>query len=157
MNDAELTERVKSALGEKLGGLSLPAPRRFFIKVAPQDLVAATAALKEALGMTHVSTISGVDLGETFEILYHFSIPEADLNLRTEVPRSRPLLPSICSVIPGAILYERELQDMFGLVVEGIPDGRRLILPDDWPDGQYPLRKDWKYERPAEVIPGGES
>ena len=46
---------------------------------------------------------------------------------------------------------------MFGIVVEGIPDGRRLNLPDDWPDGQYPLRKDWKHVRPQEVIPGGES
>ena len=41
-------------------------------------------------------------------------------------------------MIPGAILYEREIQDMFGIVVEDIPDPRRLLLPDDWPEGQYP-------------------
>ena len=44
---------------------------------------------------------------------------------------------------------------MFGLVVENIPDPRRLLLCDDWPEGQYPLRKDWKFERPVEIIPGG--
>ena len=58
-------------------------------------------------------------------------------------------------MIPGAILYERELQDMFGLVVENIPDPRPLLLADDWPAGEYPLRKDWQFNRPAEIIPGG--
>ncbi|HOJ26461.1 MAG TPA: NADH-quinone oxidoreductase subunit C, partial [Candidatus Saccharicenans sp.] len=69
----------------------------------------------------------------------------------------QPVLPSICEIIPGAILYERELQDMFGITVQNIPDGRPLLLPDDWPAGNYPLRKDWQYERPPEVIPGGKS
>jgi Ni,Fe-hydrogenase III component G len=30
-------------------------------------------------------------------------------------------------------------------------------MPDDWPAGQYPLRKDWKFDRPQEIIPGGKS
>jgi Ni,Fe-hydrogenase III component G len=79
------------------------------------------------------------------------------LTVRTEIPKSAPCVASICPVIPGAVLYERELQEMFGIVVDGIPDGRRLNLPDDWPDGQYPLRKDWKHVRPEEIIPGGKS
>ena len=79
----------------------------------------------------------------------------ATVNVRILTPRSDPKIPSVCAVIPGAILYERELQDMFGLVVENIPDPRPLLLADDWPAGQYPLRKDWQFERPAEVIPGG--
>jgi Ni,Fe-hydrogenase III component G len=32
---------------------------------------------------------------------------------------------------------------MLGVNVEGLPEGKRYPLPDDWPDGQYPLRKDW--------------
>ncbi|MGB9006057.1 MAG: NADH-quinone oxidoreductase subunit C, partial [Candidatus Aminicenantales bacterium] len=89
-----------------------------------------------------------------------------NLNVRTRIPKpvgqdgvladqTRPHLPSICSVIPGAVFYERELQDMFGIVVDNIPDPRRLVLPDDWPEQNFPLRKDWKFERPPEVIPGG--
>ena len=46
---------------------------------------------------------------------------------------------------------------MFGLVIEHIPDPRPLVVPDDWPAGNYPLRKDWKFERPPEIIPGGKS
>ncbi len=37
---------------------------------------------------------------------------------------------------------EREVRDMYGLIPVGLPDERRLMLPDDWPDELYPLRKD---------------
>ena len=108
------------------------------------------------MGLAHLGTISGVDLGESFEVLYHLSNADGTVTVRVQAPRSEPRIPSVCSVIPGAILYERELQDMFGLVVENIPDPRPLLLADDWPAGEYPLRKDWTFVRPAEVIPGGE-
>ncbi len=156
MTDAELIEKLKADLGDQVE-IANPARRRIFLKVAPQRLVAVTTRLRDAFGVVFLSTISGVDMGETFEILYHFSTPETDFNLRTEIPKGDPHVPSITPIIPGAILYEREVQEMFGLTVDNIPDGRRLLLSDDWPDGQYPLRKDWKHVRPAEVIPGGKS
>jgi Ni,Fe-hydrogenase III component G len=157
MTDAELIAKLKADLGDRLAEVSLPAPRRLFLKVVPANLVAVTTRLRDAYGVVFLSTISGVDLGETLEIIYHFSTPDIDVNLRTEVPRAKPNVDSITPVIPGAILYEREIQDMFGIVVDGLPDPRPLVLPDGWPAGNYPLRKDWKYERPAEVIPGGKS
>ena len=156
MTDAELIERLKADLGDRVE-IANPGRRRLFLKVAPQDLVAVTTRLRDAFGVVFLSTISGVDKGATLEFVYHFSTPEQDFNLRTEIPRDAPRVDSITPVIPGAILYEREIQEMFGIVVDGIPDGRRLLLPDDWPEGQFPLRKDWKHVRPEEVIPGGKS
>lgn len=50
---------------------------------------------------------------------------------------------SISPKIPAANWYEREIQDMFGLVPKGHPDPRRLVMFEDWPQGQYPLRKDF--------------
>jgi Ni,Fe-hydrogenase III component G len=88
-------------------------------------------------------------------MLYHLADANAALTVRTSVPRTEPDVPSICEVIPGAVLYEREIQDMFGVTVTNIPDPRPLLLPDGWPAGQHPLRKDWIFERPPEVIPGG--
>ena len=111
--------------------------------------------LRDEFGIAYLATISGLDLGENFEVLYHFAEPMTQLNVRTFVPKASPHLPSICALIPGAILYERELQDMFGLVVTTCPTPGGSCLPDDWPAGDYPLRKDWKFERPAEKIPGG--
>ncbi len=156
MTDVELIERLKADLGDRVE-IANPARRRLFLKVAPRDLVSVTTRLRDAYGVVFLSTISGVDSGAVFEIVYHFSTPEHDFNLRTEIPKDDPRIASITPVIPGAILYEREIQDMFGIVVDGIPDGRRLVLPDDWPEGQFPLRKDWTFVRPEEIIPGGKS
>ena len=50
--------------------------------------------------------------------------------------------PSITPTIPAAVWGEREARDMFGLRPVGLPDQRRLVLPDDWPEDMHPLRKD---------------
>ncbi len=104
----------------------------------------------------YVSTISGVDKGENVRTPVSFR-GHLRLDHRPDEVSRRPT--PICrpsaAVIPGAILYERELQDMFGIVVENLPDPRPMLMSDDWPAGNFPLRKDWKFDRPAEVIPGG--
>jgi Ni,Fe-hydrogenase III component G len=156
MTDNEIVSRVQKDLGGKIRDIANPAPRRIFVSVDTTNLIDAVKHLKDQLEFTHLSTITGVDKGEVFEILYHLANPFACLTIRTTIPRNYPHVPTITGVMPGAILYERELQDMFGMVVEQIPDPRPLVLPDNWPAGVYPLRKDWKFERSPEKIPGGE-
>lgn len=51
--------------------------------------------------------------------------------------------PSITSRIPYAALYEREIKDMFGLLPEGNPDARPLVLHEQWPGDTHPLRKEF--------------
>lgn len=53
-----------------------------------------------------------------------------------------PEFPSVTPHVPAAVWGERELRDMYGLIPVGLPDERRLVLPDDWPEDLYPLRKD---------------
>lgn len=64
------------------------------------------------------------------------------ITVKTLIPENDPQFPSVTPRVPAAVWYEREVRDMFGLEPEGIPDARRLVLPDDWPDNLYPLRKD---------------
>jgi formate hydrogenlyase subunit 5 len=49
----------------------------------------------------------------------------------------------VCSSIPGATFFERELSEMFGITVVGTPNPDRLFLPDQWPTDAPPLRKDF--------------
>jgi len=77
------------------------------------------------------------------EVLYHFCHGAAVLTLRVRLSYQIPSIPSICSLIPSANLYERELSEMFGIEVLGLPDAGHLLLPDDWPNGVYPLRKEF--------------
>ena len=64
------------------------------------------------------------------------------ITVKTLIPGSDPTFPSVTPLGPACVWYEREAYDMFGLVAEGLPDKRRLVLSDDWPDGLHPLRKD---------------
>ena len=56
---------------------------------------------------------------------------------------------SLTPLIPAAAWYEREIQDMFGIVPQGHPDPRPLVLHDTFPEGYYPLRK--KIDKTAQV------
>lgn len=78
------------------------------------------------------------------EALYHFNNMDATLTLRVLLRYNHPILPTLCDLIPSATLYERELIEMFGVTITGTPSTERLLLPDDWPDGVFPLRKSFQ-------------
>jgi len=80
-------------------------------------------------------------------VIYHIASKTALLSLKVPVPKEDPVLPTIVDLIPGAALYEREVHDLFGVDFEGNPDLSPVLLPDGWPDGVYPLRKEWTLGR----------
>ncbi len=143
-----------------------PEPHRLDVMIAVTDLLRAVRALGDArwgylsaiTGLDHPGTpaglseeqrrrleeAAGIELtaGE-IEVLYHFCAGAAVVTLRVRVPRDAASVPSICAIIPSASFFERELSEMLGVTVVGTPDPSHLFLPDDWPDGVYPLRKDF--------------
>ena len=64
------------------------------------------------------------------------------ITIKTLISPDSLVYPSVTPLVPACVWYEREAYDMFGLVAEGLPDKRRLVLSDDWPDNLFPLRKD---------------
>lgn len=75
------------------------------------------------------------------EALYHFANDADIITIRVKVPYSKPQIDSICDIIPSATIYEREVIELFGFDLLNTPNTEKLILPDSWPDGVYPLRK----------------
>lgn len=65
-----------------------------------------------------------------------------------------PEFPSITPIMAAAAWYEREIHDLFGLIPVGHPDLRPLVLHENWPQGCYPLRKDFDANS---VLEGGSS
>ena len=100
------------------------------------------------LQFPHLAVASGNDLGKTIELIYHFGInygtrlKQINLNISVEVPKSKPELQSICDLIPGALITEREKMEMLGVKIIGIPDDRKCFLPEDFPEGVYAWRRD---------------
>lgn len=88
-----------------------------------------------------------------YALYYVLSMEDTDpcfVVVRAYVDPETLSFPSVTPRVPAAVWSEREARDMFGLHPVGLPDERRLVLPDDWPQGVYPLRKDMDYRyRPA--------
>ncbi len=79
-----------------------------------------------------------------FKIHYVFSDKtDAFIIVKINIDEKELQFSSITHKIPAANWYEREIQDMFGLIPQGHPDPRRLVHFEDWPSGLYPLRKDF--------------
>jgi Ni,Fe-hydrogenase III component G len=92
-----------------------------------------------------LSTITGLDKGDSFEVIYHLNQEgKILLNLSVSLNKENPEVKSVTPYCPSADIYERELMDLLGIKVSGLAAGHRYPLSDDWPKGEYPLRKDWK-------------
>ncbi|GAA0342692.1 hydrogenase large subunit [Morganella psychrotolerans] len=84
-------------------------------------------------------------LNGQFAVYYALSMEEGEkcwVTVKAYVSPITQEFPSVTPRVPAAVWGEREIRDMYGLRPVGLPDERRLVLPDDWPDDLYPLRKD---------------
>lgn len=130
------------------------------LDVPAAALVAACEILRDApeLRFAFLSDITAVDLiprAPRFEVIYHLaclgpalaglSDAAAPKRLRLKV-RVTDRIPTVSHIWPSAGWPEREVYDMFGIVFDGHPDLRRILMPEDW-EG-HPLRKD--YDMPLE-------
>ncbi len=149
-NALQVAESILQPIAERL---ARPTTDRMDAAIAAARLPAAVQALKRAR-FGYLSAVTGLDHPPSaatardaapsegrVEVLYHFCEGAAIVTLRVVVPYNAARVPSICHLIPSATLYERELGEMFGVIMEGASVAHHLLLPDAWPEGVYPLRK----------------
>jgi NADH-quinone oxidoreductase subunit C len=118
---------------------------RIRVKTVPDTLHDAIATSQAMLGFDRLVTISTVDNGGTFELLYHLIGPlRLIMSLSVELPRDQATITTVSDILPPAGIYERQIHDLFGIVFEGHPGLKKIILNEDWPENEHPLRKDWK-------------
>lgn len=151
-----LVQKAETLLGQAEALLQMwttesarPEAHRLDVWIAATNLTLAVQALQDA-EWGYLSALTGLDLGPEagrLEALYHFCEGPTVLTIRVKLGREAPTVPTVCTIIPSASFFERELLEMFGVVVEGTPNTDHLFLPDDWPDGVYPLRKDFEMTR----------
>jgi NADH-quinone oxidoreductase subunit C len=150
--DATGLELIAQRVREKLGDESVTGTvyyrRRATLDVAPSSVRDVIAYLRddEPEPWERLMSVHGVDylpeeprLGVHYELL---SMERADrLNVRTRVSTDEPRVPSVVELHPTADFHEREVFDMFGVVFDGHPDLRRILMPEDY-EG-YPQRRDF--------------
>ncbi len=155
-------QRVAEALKEKFG----PEIQKIFEGVSQQKHVLTSKQkipdlalfLTRSLGMRFIFLSASDERKENgfFTLHYVFSHPQHDgfLILETKVEEKDPQFPSLTAFLPQANWQEREIQDLLGLKAEGHLDPRRLVLHEDWPQGVFPLRKDFDLSKKVPRAPG---
>jgi NADH-quinone oxidoreductase subunit C len=100
----------------------------------------------KAKGYKALMSVHGVDywpeeprLGVHYELLDMQEVDRITVKLR--VPTDAPTVPSVTPDWPTADFHEREVYDLFGVVFEGHPDLRRILMPEDY-EG-HPQRRDF--------------
>jgi len=138
---SELIEQVQEQYQGELIEARTSSEVDAWIDVPPADVQQMAGFIMDAWPPVHLSTITGYDNGREIEILYHFVADGVSLTVRAAVPKDVNRIDTITPVVPAAVLYEREVMDLLGVTMVGHPDPRRLLLPEDWPEGDYPLRR----------------
>lgn len=122
------------------------------LEVERENLVAVCRFLRDQLGFDLLSCVSGVDMLDHLETVYHLrSIARGQLlQLKVRIDSQDPVVDSVVSVWATANWLERETYDMYGIRFAGHPDLRRMLLDDDF-EG-YPLLKSF-HQVPQTVKP----
>ncbi|TAH34591.1 MAG: NADH-quinone oxidoreductase subunit C [Planctomycetota bacterium] len=122
-------------------GLDMPV-----IEAPREELAGLMRELRDAQRFDHCAFVTAVDRlpdQPRFEVVYAlYSIARNRwLRVKTRCGEDDPRVPSVTGIWPGADWHERECYDMFGVVFDGHPDLRRILMPEEFP--HHPLRKDF--------------
>lgn len=143
--------KLKELLESKLRGVELVWSHfrdQNRVVVAASHISELLGLLREA-GMDQLVDITAVDMleypgaSDRFEVVYLLlnTASGERLTVKTYINEPELKLPSACPIWFGADWLEREVYDMFGIVFEGHPNFKRLLLPDAFES--FPLRKDY--------------
>lgn len=117
--------------------------------VAPQRLLAVLQCLKQECGFDMLADLSAVDYlhypgaRDRFSVIYALLNTQTGERVYVKTYLNEPdlTIPSAYPLWKGADWMEREVYDMYGIVFEGHPDLRRILLPEEF--AAFPLRKDY--------------
>lgn len=145
MNESKTLSEIKKKFTSAIMDVFEKNDRRVYITVDKKDIPVICRFMYEDLD-GRLCTASGIDTRSGIEILYHFMYPRDHLliTVKTKVKKPSPEIESIGTFMPAAVWIEREIYDLLGVVFKNHPDPRRILMSDDWPEGVYPLRRDFK-------------
>ena len=143
----EIADNLKAKFADAILDVKLDGVIDPYARVAPGKIkdVAVFMRDQENMAFDYLMCLSAVDYtGGKLGVVYHLSSMKWNhkFTLKVDVTVENPHVQSVESVWKTANWHEREAFDMIGIVFDGHPDLRRILLPDDW-EG-HPLRKDYK-------------
>jgi len=141
----KIVKEIKQAVGQWIKDVTIKNSQRVYIDIDPAGVREVAKYLWKDRGARYVIA-TAIDNRTSFEVLHHLSLDReggAMVSIRSVLDRDNPRMPSLATIIKAANWIEREMNELMGIEFVGHPDMRRLVLSEDWPQGVYPLRKDF--------------
>lgn len=145
--DRDHINELLNAIGQLDEQVGQPIPKRRLsagivgIEVTPERVIEVGRFLHDVLGFEMLTSVSGVDMIEHLESVYHFRSLSHNwlLQMRVKTSSTDPQIPSLVGIYQSANWLERETYDLYGIRFAGHPDLRRILLDDEF-EG-HPLLK----------------
>ncbi|MDD4891990.1 MAG: NADH-quinone oxidoreductase subunit C [Phycisphaerae bacterium] len=151
-------DEIIATLVARFGATVTAAPGAYpHVVVAPAALVELATFLRDEadLRFDMLRSITAIDdpkenrLTAAYDLIS--TVHRHAFAVKVSVAKDSPRIPSAAGVWPAAEWHEREAYDLMGIVFDGHPDLRRILLPDDWQG--HPLRKDYVFPKEYGGIP----
>ena len=122
--------------------------KRLMIYIPKELLLKIGSYLFKELNNRYI-IVTAMDSKEGFEIIYHFSDDSSGwiVNLNVLLQRDKPEIESLTPVVYGIEWIEREIMDLLGIKFLNHPKPERFLFSEDWPEGEFPFRRDYKEEK----------
>ena len=119
--------------------------KRVYVEINPGSIVKVATYIFRELG-ARFNIATGLDTRSDIEILYHFTVEDINflISIRVKLDKTKLEIDSLAPHFEAADWIEREIHELLGVNFKGHPDLRKLLLPENWPEGVYPLRRDYK-------------
>jgi len=150
MPEFDIEEKITSQLCQRFPDLVEPEPGKegaFLVGGEHLPEVATYLRDRPDLPWDCLSSVTGVDYPNYFEVVYHLYSVEKQVGplvLKVRTEKEDPVVPSLVSVWPGANFQEREVYDLMGIRFSGHPNLKRILLWEGYRG--HPLRKDYQGE-----------
>jgi Ni,Fe-hydrogenase III component G len=131
---------LEQGLTQERPACAVGGKRRVSIEVDAGEIRESVLALLQCERRRFV-TIAAVDKGIDIELLYNFVIESVLVTLRASIRKETSRIDSIAQIVPGAEFSEKEVSELFGIEFVGHLRRTNLVLPDDWPAAEKPMRK----------------
>ena len=142
MDKFDIITAIQRQLGDRILAVLRKSDRRIYIDITPQSVQEASRLMLEEFA-ARLQIATGVDSSDGYEVLYHWALDKEGfvITLRVLLDHDSAELESIALMCPAAEWIEREMWELLGIQFKGHPDLRHLLLADDWPEGNFPMRR----------------
>ena len=146
MNREEKIQKIKNGFPSADAAAGRQAGE-IVVTLTAESLPGLCRYLKDSLGYDYLRFLTCIDYHDRLEMRYfvHSYNDKSDVVIKTVIDRSGPKIGSVAGIWRTADWHEREAFDFFGVIFEGHPDLRHILLEEDFKG--CPLLKDFKSEK----------